>query len=129
MILVSFFPEIFLFIPVYYPDGNPFSVIFTYKNLGVTVDSKLRFNCHYVDILSRAYRMSGFVLCSSYQFRDVHSSVILYNSFVRNTLEYASVEWFPYHYCNFYAIDTVLLFTSSLLSTRHQRSKALALPA
>lgn len=68
--------------------GQPLTVIAFYKDLGVNFDNKRRFNLHYVDVLRKALRMSGLIVRFSYQFMGVHSSVILYNSHVRNILEY-----------------------------------------
>lgn len=43
--------------PIYYHDGQPLAVIASYKDLGVIFDSKLKFNFHYVGLLSRASKM------------------------------------------------------------------------
>lgn len=61
MLVVENFPSGTL---TYYFDDQPLTPIEFDKGLGVTFDSKLRFNPLYVNVLSSASRMSGFVLCS-----------------------------------------------------------------
>lgn len=63
----------------------------SHKELVVTFGSKLRFNLHYVDILSRASKISCFALRSSHQFIEIHSLVIPFSSFVHSILKCASV--------------------------------------
>lgn len=65
------------------------------RDLGVIHDSKLLFNTHVDDIVSRAYKALGFVMRSSADFTDVKTLKILYCTYVRSKLEYASQIWSP----------------------------------
>ncbi len=64
------------------------------RDLGVIFDSKLKFVEHYNIIISKAAKMLGFIFraCSDF---NVLSLKILYCSFVRSVLEYASILWDP----------------------------------
>lgn len=64
----------------------------TRKLRGGTFDSKFHFNFHYVDVLRRASKIFCFALRSSHQFIDIHSPVIIFNSFICDFLEYVSVS-------------------------------------
>ena len=70
------------------------------KDLGVTFQSNLRFNLHYQAILSKAFRMLGFIIRNTRHFRRIGTLIKLYNTFVRPHVEYASVIWSPTAECN-----------------------------
>jgi len=64
------------------------------KDLGVIFDSKLTFTHHVQNIVSKAYKMLGFVQRLSVDL-SIHSFTKLYYCFVRSVLEYCSVVWSP----------------------------------
>jgi len=68
-----------------------------FKDLGVIFDSSLSFTLHFSDIVKRSYRMLGFIIRNSQNFNNVLSLKILYFSYVRSILEYASQVWSPYY--------------------------------
>lgn len=65
------------------------------RDLGVTFDSKLIFDTHIDNIVKKASKALGFILRISSEFRRVKTIKILYCSFVRSLLEYASQVWNP----------------------------------
>lgn len=65
------------------------------KDLGVTFDPKLNFIKHIELTISSACINLGFILRNSKGFTDMHTLRLLYISFVRSRLEYASIVWSP----------------------------------
>lgn len=67
------------------------------RDLGVYIDSKLLFDSHIkiISITDKAYRMLGFVLRMSREFKRTSTLILLYNALVRSILEYASTVWSP----------------------------------
>lgn len=99
----------------YHIDDKAVREVNKIKDLGVTFDSKLKFDSHYGDISNRAYRMSGFILRVSSSFNSIRTSVLLFKSLVRSILEYGSSVWNPHHDCHKKTIESVQRkFTRSL---------------
>lgn len=70
----------------------------TIRDLGVHQDSKLVFDAHIDAIVKKASRLLGFIIRLSKSFTDAKTLKILYCTFVRSQLEYASQIWNPrYH--------------------------------
>lgn len=65
------------------------------RDLGVLHDSKLLFDSHVDAIISKAFKALGFVMRNSREFGQAKTLKILYCSFVRSHLEYASQVWSP----------------------------------
>lgn len=65
------------------------------KDLGVIMDSKLLFNKHIDDMVSKASKALGFIMRSSVDFKSAKTLKILYCTYVRSKLEYASQVWNP----------------------------------
>lgn len=85
---------------------SPFSTNYSVKNqyltrvsnmrdLGVTHDSKLLFDKHIDDIVSKASKALGFLMRSSKKFKNMKTVKLLYCSYVRSHLEYACQVWNP----------------------------------
>lgn len=77
------------------------------KDLGVTLDSKLRFNKHIDTMIDAAFRALGFVLRCGKAFKKPSTLINLFNCFVRSKLEYGSVVWTPYHKIHIDRIERV----------------------
>jgi hypothetical protein len=60
------------------------------KDLGVTLDSKLRFNKHIDTMLDAAFRALRFVIRCGKAFKKLSTLTNLFNGFVRSKLEYYS---------------------------------------
>lgn len=67
----------------------------TFRDLGVTFDNKLSFINHIDTIVSEAFKNLGFIVRTSREFTNTDTLKILYQSFVRSKLEYASLIWCP----------------------------------
>jgi hypothetical protein len=67
------------------------------QDLGVLFDSKLSFCDYILSITSAAFKSLGFVLRSAKEFGDVVTLKLLYITYVRSKLEYASLVWSPIH--------------------------------
>lgn len=65
------------------------------RDLGIVHDSKLTFDEHVNSIVTKASKMLGFVMRNSQHFRKAKTIKILYCTFVRSHLEYASQVWNP----------------------------------
>ncbi|KAH0819129.1 hypothetical protein GEV33_003662 [Tenebrio molitor] len=65
------------------------------RDLGVIFDSKLSFGEHIRTIAGTAFRALGFVLRAGREFSDVTTLKLLYITYVRYRLEYASLVWSP----------------------------------
>jgi hypothetical protein len=65
------------------------------RDLGVIFDSKLSFGEHIRTIAGTAFRALGFVLRAGREFSDVATLKLLYITYVRSRLEYASLVWSP----------------------------------
>lgn len=64
-------------------------------DLGVTFQANFTFNKHYEQITKKAYRMLGFLIRNTREFRNISTLISLYNALVRPHLEYASIIWSP----------------------------------
>ena len=64
------------------------------KDLGVHVDSDLKFSCHIETQVAKANKILGLIR-RSYQFLDGESRKLLFTSLVRRNLEFANVAWSP----------------------------------
>lgn len=71
--------------------ANVFEVI----DLGVVFDVKLTFVPHLNYIIPKVYSTLYFIRRNTSQFSDPYTKKIVYTSFVRSKLEYASVIWCP----------------------------------
>lgn len=69
----------------------------SFRDLGVTFDSHLRFDLHVAAVVSTACRSLGFIVRSCRNFDDVSCLKLLYFAYVRSHLEYASVVWAPFY--------------------------------
>lgn len=77
------------------------------RDLGVHLDSKLTFKTHMDIITAKAYRMLGFVLRTGRDFKLCSTLLLLYNSYVRSILEYASSVWNPQYKVHIDAIEKI----------------------
>ena len=67
----------------------------TFKDLGVTFDKKLTFVDHIDTSVSEVNRTLGFIIRNGRDFSNISTLKLLYFSFLRSKLEYASLVWQP----------------------------------
>lgn len=93
----------------YYISNESLNRVAEVRDLGVILDSKLSFNNHIEHITSKAYRMLGFILRISKDFKRCSTMTLLFNCFVRSILEYASVIWNPQYNLYIDSIERIYL--------------------
>lgn len=69
----------------------------SFCDLGVLFDPKCSFNMHIDHIVNKGYWKLSSVIRWSREFNDINISKILYQSLVRQDLEYCSVLWCPHY--------------------------------
>ena len=77
------------------------------RDLGVYVDNKLRFNIHVDKIATKGFKMLGFILRNSKNFKRALTKIAIFNSIVRSDLEYCSVVWTPFYEIHKSRIESV----------------------
>lgn len=77
------------------------------RDLGVIFDRTLSFIKHIEHNVNRAYRMYGFIYRNCRDFDSVECLILLFNSFIRSILEYASLVWCPIYSVHINNIEIV----------------------
>lgn len=96
-------------------EGRQIQRVTSIRDLGVTLDSQLTFLQHIDTICKRAYKQLGMILRIGKPFRRPCTYKILYNSFVRSILEFASVVWTPHYQIHIDRIERIQnIFLKSL---------------
>ena len=72
------------------------------NDLGVMMDKKLSFGQHIEDIVQSALKSLGFLIRSASSFNNLSTISVLFNTFVKSKLSYATLAWSPSYN---YAID------------------------
>ena len=78
----------------YYIDNDPLQSVEEHKDLGVIMDSNLKFHTHTSAVASKANQVFGLIR-KSFTNLNGHILPLLYKSLVRPHLEYATVVWGP----------------------------------
>lgn len=81
----------------YYIDGVILSRQSTFKDLGVIFDTKLSFVSHIETLVADCHKTLGFIVRNSREFANLNTIKLLYLSFIRSKLEYASLIWNPHY--------------------------------
>lgn len=92
---------------VYSIDGMLLSRSNSTKDLGVIFDSQLTFIDHINLKVKEATKMLGFIIRNCKSFTNIRALKILYFSYVRSKLEYASLIWYPYYMNQKLALENV----------------------
>lgn len=77
------------------------------KDLGVYFDPKLSFNKHVEMTTASAFRSLGFVIRNCKGFTNIATLRLLYVTFVRSRLEYASIVWSPIYNFNILQLEKI----------------------
>lgn len=80
----------------YSMDSAMLQRVYSIKDLGITLDSKLKFNEHISKTIAKANSMLGFLRRNTADFDDIYALKALYCSLVRSGLEYGVQIWAPY---------------------------------
>lgn len=87
--------------------NNIIERVFSIRDLGVIIDSKLKFTEHISTVTAKGFAVLGFIRRNSQSFRDVYTLKALYCSLVRSVMEYAVCVWSPYHATHMLRIEKV----------------------
>ena len=79
----------------YSVDNIVLSKTHTFRDLGVTYDTKLKFSAHIDSIVKKSAKMLGFLMRTAKHLQNFDSLMLLYKSLVRSNLEYATQIWSP----------------------------------
>ena len=74
--------------------GKQLEAIKEHKNLGVLVDSELKFHHHSCYVTNKVSQVIG-IIKKSFTYFDIYTFPLLYKSLVHPLLEYANVIWGP----------------------------------
>lgn len=77
------------------------------RDLGVIMDAKLSFIPHIDNILNKSFKQLGFILRIGKPFRKLSTYKVLFNSYVRSRLEFASAIWNPHYKIHIDRIERV----------------------
>lgn len=81
----------------YQINGAELDTVTEFRDLGVLVDNKLRYNCHIQEIVNKSKSLLGFMKRWSKEFKDPYITKLLFTTIVRPSLEYASPVWNPHY--------------------------------
>ena len=76
------------------------------SDLGIIIDSKLKFNLHINRIVAKAFNRTNLIL-KCFLSKDVPTLVRAFNVYVRPILEYASCVWSPHYITDINRIESV----------------------
>lgn len=77
------------------------------KDLGILFDEKLSFINQVNSMVTRASKMLGFIFRSLKPFTQLSTHLTLYESYIRNLLEYGSQIWNPYYHIHTNTIENI----------------------
>lgn len=104
---LSFSNRIVQLLNTYHINGAPLTKVNTINDLGIILDSKLKFDMHIDFAVKKAYKMLGFIMRATSKFTNRACTNMLYNTLVRSHLEYNSYIWSPFHENQIHTIERV----------------------
>uniref|UniRef100_A0A2A4JB85 Reverse transcriptase domain-containing protein n=1 Tax=Heliothis virescens TaxID=7102 RepID=A0A2A4JB85_HELVI len=91
----------------YYIEGVEVKKLSSVRDLGVQLDEALKFDVHILNTVSKSFKVLGFVLRNSKEFKKSSTKIKLFNTLVRPILEYGSVVWSPHYEVYIKRIESV----------------------
>ena len=76
-------------------DNHDIPCVSQVSDLGVTVDTRLKFSTHVSNICVKAHRKDNLIL-RCFESRNISSLTAAFKTYVRPVLEYCSVVWNPF---------------------------------
>ena len=97
-------------------DGSPSVLdhLDSIKDLGVTFDSKLKFDLHINDKVNKSYSVLGLIY-RNFKYISPDTFVMLYKTLVRSHLEYANSVWSPYRQMDIKKIEKVQMRATKMV--------------
>lgn len=91
----------------YHINGTPLHRVNHIRDLGILLDVKLSFTCHFDQIISKAKKMQGFIKRRAKEFNNVWVTKSLFCALVRPILEYACPIWNPFFQIHIDRIESI----------------------
>jgi hypothetical protein len=105
--VVSFTKQTVALLFNYSINGTTLSRSNSVRDLGVVFGSRLSFTNHIESIVNSSFKSLGFVLRNGREFSDVDKLQLLYFTYVRSRLEYASIVWSPMYSIHISSLERV----------------------
>ena len=96
-------------------DGNVITSTESVKDLGIIVDSSLKFHNHTAIVTARANRILA-VINKSFEYLNANVLLQLYKSFVRPILEYGNIIWGPQFILDQQSVEKIQRRATKLVS-------------
>ena len=96
-------------------DGNVITSTESVKDLGIIVDSSLKFHNHTAIVTARANRILA-VINKSFEYLNTNVLLQLYKSFVRPILEYGNIIWGPQFILDQQSVEKIQRRATKLVS-------------
>ena len=114
-------------------DGIQLELLDNYRDLGIQIDSKLKFHIHTDTVVKKAYRVLGLIR-KSFECKDYDVMVKLYKSLVRPIIEYNNVLWGPFYVSDNRKIERIQRKATRIIPSishlsYHDRLRHLNLPS
>ena len=114
-------------------DGIQLELLDNYRDLGIQIDSKLKFHIHTDTVVKKAYRVLGLIR-KSFECKDYDVIVKLYKSLVRPIIEYNNVLWGPFYVSDNQKIERIQRKATRIIPSishlsYHDRLRHLNLPS
>ena len=105
--IISFYRCLSPIINDYAITGQTLERVQSIRDLGVIMESKLRFNEHISCVTAKAFAVLGFIRRNAVHFTDIYALKALFCTLVRSILEYAAPVWAPHHASQIVQIERV----------------------
>jgi Reverse transcriptase (RNA-dependent DNA polymerase) len=105
--VVSFTKKYNTIIYDYNIDNNNLERHNSFKDLGVIFDSKLSFSEHISHIVSSSSKMLGYCVRNWSSFSNIDTLKLIYFTFIRSKLEYATLIWSPQYRTSINYVESV----------------------
>ena len=97
---------------------NSFTIerVFSYKYLGVVINSNFSWSPHISSVCSKSHKVLGYIFRNFYRFSSPSSLFTLYSSLVLSHLSYCSSLWDPYSKSDIISLESVQKFALRICS-------------
>ena len=114
-------------------EGIQLEKLDNFRDLGIQIDSKLKFHIHTNTVVRKAYRVLG-LICNSFECKDSDVMVKLYKTLVRPIIEYNNVLWGPFYVLDNQKIERIQRKATRIIPSishlsYHDRLRHLNLPS
>lgn len=107
----------------YEMDGVPLNQVTSQRDLGVTITSNLKWDCHIIKIVSKGYKMLGFLCRHLNKNFSLTTRRLLYLTFIRSQVGYASELWAPQTICSMQRLEQLQRRSTKFILNLHWQNK------